>query len=36
MGKFRVREGLRAIGWMSTFVMFFAAIAMVATSVGIM
>jgi Mn2+/Fe2+ NRAMP family transporter len=33
MGKFRVADGLRAVGWMATAVMFFAAIAMVVTSV---
>jgi NRAMP (natural resistance-associated macrophage protein)-like metal ion transporter len=33
MGKFRVSDGLRAIGWISTFVMFFASLAMVMTSV---
>jgi NRAMP (natural resistance-associated macrophage protein)-like metal ion transporter len=32
MGKFRVSDGLRVIGWISTCVMFFAALAMVATS----
>jgi Mn2+/Fe2+ NRAMP family transporter len=32
MGKFRVSDGLRAIGWISTFVMFFASLAMVVTS----
>jgi len=35
MGKFRVSDGLRTIGWMSTFVMFFAAVAMVVTSVSL-
>jgi Mn2+/Fe2+ NRAMP family transporter len=35
MGKFRVSDGLRVIGWISTSVMLFAALAMVVTSVGI-
>jgi Mn2+/Fe2+ NRAMP family transporter len=34
MGKFRVSDGLRVIGWISTSVMFFAALAMVVTSVS--
>ena len=34
MGKFRVSDGLRVLGWLSTFIMFFAALAMVVTSVG--
>ena len=33
MGSFRVADGLRALGWICTFVMFFAAVAMVVTSV---
>jgi Mn2+/Fe2+ NRAMP family transporter len=33
MGKFRVTDGLRTVGWMATAVMFFAALAMVVTSV---
>ena len=36
MGKFRVSDGLRVLGWLSTFIMFFAALAMVVTSVGLM
>ena len=35
MGKFRVSDGLRVLGWLSTFIMFFAALAMVVTSVGL-
>jgi Mn2+/Fe2+ NRAMP family transporter len=35
MGKFRVSDGLRVIGWISTSVMFFAALAMVVTSGGL-
>jgi Mn2+/Fe2+ NRAMP family transporter len=35
MGKFRVSDGLRVIGWISTSVMFFAALAMVVTSVSL-
>ena len=33
MGKFRVSDGLRTVGWMATAAMFFAALAMVVTSV---
>jgi Mn2+/Fe2+ NRAMP family transporter len=32
MGKFRVSDGLRVIGWISTSVMFFATLAMVAAA----
>ena len=35
MGKFRVSDGLRVLGWLSTFIMFFAALAMVVTSVDL-
>ena len=35
MGKFRVSDGLRVLGWLSTFIMFFAALAMGVTSVGL-
>jgi Mn2+/Fe2+ NRAMP family transporter len=35
MGKFRVSDGLHVIGWISTSVMFFAALAMVVTSGGL-
>jgi NRAMP (natural resistance-associated macrophage protein)-like metal ion transporter len=35
MGKFRVSDGLRVLGWLSTLVMFFAAVAMLVTSVGL-
>ena len=35
MGKFRVSDGLRVLGWLSTFIMFFAALVMVVTSVGL-
>jgi Mn2+/Fe2+ NRAMP family transporter len=35
MGKFRVSDRLRVIGWISTSVMFFAAFAMVVTSVSL-
>ena len=35
MGRFRVSDGLRVIGWISTSVMFFAALAMVVTSVSL-
>jgi Mn2+/Fe2+ NRAMP family transporter len=35
MGKFRVSDGLRVIGWISTSVMFFAALVMVVTSGGL-
>jgi Mn2+/Fe2+ NRAMP family transporter len=35
MGKFRVNDGLRAMGWLSTLVMFFAALGMLVTSVGL-
>jgi Mn2+/Fe2+ NRAMP family transporter len=35
MGKFRVNEGLRAMGWLSTLVMFFAALGMLVTSIGL-
>jgi Mn2+/Fe2+ NRAMP family transporter len=35
MGKFRVNDGLRAMGWLSTLVMFFAALGMLVTSIGL-
>ena len=35
MGRFRVSDGLRVIGWISTAVMFFAALAMVVTGVSL-
>jgi hypothetical protein len=35
MGKFRVHDGLRTMGSVSTLVMFFAALGMLVTSVGL-